>query len=299
MLISVCMCTYKRVHLERTLNSIEALNLPENATIEIIVVDNDEAQSGRTIFDRHAARSRFPCRYILETRKNISIARNAYLTAAKGSWIASIDDDEVADKNWLLYLLDTAKRYDSQVVFGSVKPVFPDSVPNWIEAGKYFVRKDYKTGTSLTSGGAGCTITNVKVLREHSLSFNKVYGLSGGEDAELFHRIYNLGYKLSYCKEAFVEETVEPHRLNSNFLTKRAFRVGQSFTSYRLPNTSTWINKVKYFTPLIPKAIFASILCMITFPLGKHRYFKYWLKLCDIAGKVSVLFGNQTIELYK
>ncbi|MEZ9229579.1 glycosyltransferase family 2 protein [Vibrio amylolyticus] len=298
MLISVCMCTYKRTHLEKTLISVENLELPKNTKLEVIVVDNDIEQSAHPIVSNHARNSIYQCHYISEPMKNISIARNAYLQAANGQWIASLDDDEIADSDWLSNLLKTADEFDSQVVFGVVKPIFPTEVPCWIEQGEFFVRKEHRTGTNLTSGGAGCTLASTKVFRDHDIKFDKSYGLSGGEDAELFYRIYKLGYRLTYCREAFVSEAIEPHRLTGSFLTKRAFRIGQTYTSYRLPkNADSW-NRTKYFAILMPKVCLTFFLTLVTLPFGKKHYFKHWLKLCDILGKTSVVFGTTTVELY-
>ncbi len=129
MLISICMCTYKREHLRQTLNSIAQLVVPAGDTVEVIVVDNDEALSAKDITD--SLQSSFPheLRYYSEPIKNIAAARNKYLQEAKGEWIASIDDDEAADELWLQRLKETADHYDADVVFGHVVPCYPEGTP--------------------------------------------------------------------------------------------------------------------------------------------------------------------------
>ena len=40
-MISICICTYRRTLLERTLSSLERLVVPQGTDIEVVVVDND------------------------------------------------------------------------------------------------------------------------------------------------------------------------------------------------------------------------------------------------------------------
>ena len=44
---------------------------------------------------------------------------------SSGDYIAIIDDDETADKHWIRNLIDTLVKFDADVVFGYVLPVFP------------------------------------------------------------------------------------------------------------------------------------------------------------------------------
>lgn len=298
MLVSVCMCTYKRIHLYKTLKSINDLALPENITLEVIVVDNDAERSAEKIVADSQKGFKYPIKYISQPYKNISAARNEYLNAANGEYIASIDDDEVADKFWLMHLLAAADKHDASVVFGRINSIYVKSCPEWILDGGYFDRAQYETGTKVSSGGTGCTLTRRSALIETGFTFDLEYGSTGGEDADLFYRLYKQNYKLIICNEAFVSEEVEIERLNAKFLIKKAIRIGQTFSRYRYGGNITSKEKGIFILKSCLKVVILFTAFIINLPLGKKSYFKPLLKMLDNIGKVSYFFNLKNVELY-
>lgn len=298
-LISVCMCTYKRLHLKKTLESIVSLKLPNNYDIEIIVVDNDELQSGKVIVDNFECDYGVDVKYISEPKKNIAIARNAYLQVANGEWIATIDDDEIADRLWLYELVGAAIEFEADVVFGNVKAHISDAAPDWVKKCGFFDRKVYPTGTVVTSGGTASTLIRSIALAENRIRFDESFGHTGGEDSDLFHRLHLLGYKLIYCQEAYVSEDVELDRLNLNYIVKRAMRVGQTYSRYRYGDKSDYITKAIYLTKCHLKLIFMSCMLLLTCVRGKSIYVKYLVKVADSIGKIGHFVTDKKIEQYK
>ena len=69
MLVSVCMCTYKRLHVVETLKSIDQQQLPEGISLEIVVVDNDESAFARDLVLNQAKEMAIPVVYAQETAK--------------------------------------------------------------------------------------------------------------------------------------------------------------------------------------------------------------------------------------
>jgi len=93
--ISVVVCTYnRRTHLERCLKSLKD---QEYKNFEIIVV-NGPSNDGTDAVLRD-----YPKIYVISQNElnGLSNARNLGIMASKGEIIAFIDDDAVADKNWL------------------------------------------------------------------------------------------------------------------------------------------------------------------------------------------------------
>lgn len=300
MLISICLCTYKRAHLIKTLESINALTIPDNTEIEVIVIDNDEGKYAESIVFGKSDNYRHRLTYINQPIKNISIARNEYLKAAKGEYIASLDDDEIVDKEWLVNLLNTAVKYKASVVFGQVKPIYPNHTPNWIVQGRFFDRKVRETGTEVSSGGAGCTLIRKEALLKTGYTFDAKFGKTGGEDSDLFYRLHKKGFKLVYCKEAFVSEEVEPERLNCKYLFKRAIRIGQTFSRYRFTLIGFTVSKCLYISKAILKMFIYAFLSVCALPFGKATYITYVLKMLDNFGKCYFFATNDDlVELYK
>lgn len=298
MLISICMCTFKRPHLINTLTSVGNLVIPEGVRTEIIVVDNDINKSAKQIVSNFSKHTSTDVYYVHEPKKNISTARNAYLAKANGDWIASLDDDEIADRNWLVNLLEAANKHSAQAVFGTVKNDYPPNTPQWIIDGRFFERKEYPTGTLLSSLGAGCTLFRRDCVVQQGMQFDVRYGLSGGEDADFFHRLHNHGYKLIFCKEAYVIEKIEPSRVNAQYLTNRALRIGQSFSQYRLGKCDNTAKKMMFVTLSSVKLGIWSLVYIATLPTGRKNSFGAWLKICDNFGKLSYFKNKNTISMY-
>jgi glycosyltransferase involved in cell wall biosynthesis len=102
--ISVIIPTWNRAaRLANALQSVFAQTLP---AAEVIVVDD-----GSTDDTRRLVRSRFPdARYIYQSNRGVSRARNTGIQAASGDWIALLDSDD----HWLpdklaLQCLDTQR----------------------------------------------------------------------------------------------------------------------------------------------------------------------------------------------
>lgn len=297
MLVSVCMCTYKRAHLSKTLESVANLVLPLNVAVEVIVVDNDELKSGLTIVSKSQTNYPHKLIYCYEPMKNISAARNAYLTEAKGEWIASLDDDEVADQYWLQHLLNAANEFNADVVFGKVKSLYPKGAPSWIIEGGFFERKLGETGTQVSSGGAGSTLIKGSVLAETNYKFDLSFGLTGGEDAQLFYRLYSKGFKLVVCREAFISELVEQNRLNSKYLLKRAYRIGQTYSRYRYTDVS-FTRKLLFVIKTTLKLNFYIFKTILTFNFSKVVWFRLLINALDSLGKISFFCSKFKVELY-
>lgn len=295
MLISICMCTYQRDHLFDTLMSLAQLNISDEIQIEVVVVDNDEHLYGQKIVKKLDSVYPFNIVYASEPKKNISAARNMCLNQANGEWIAFIDDDEVADKNWLMNLYHAANQYQADAVFGRVISTYPENTARWIIDGGFFDRKERVTGTELTSGACNCTLVNTKAI--DGQLFDLVYGLSGGEDADFFHRLYKRGKKLVYCQEAIVSEEIEMNRLNIDFLISRKIRIGSSFSKYRYENKPVQ-HKLIYIVKNVCFLIIESLTTLLTYPFGKVLFYKWLLKSADRYGKLKYFYQNKLQDLY-
>ncbi|QUM87168.1 glycosyltransferase family 2 protein [Moritella sp. 36] len=291
------MCTYQRDHVVDTLQSIAALRLPEHVNIEIIVVDNDEQGYAEKLVKAQAALMNIPVFYRQETAKNIALARNCSIADTKGEWIAFIDDDEVADPDWLAQLLATAQTYQADAVFGRVKSTYPNHTPQWIIESGVFDRSAVSNGQEVTSGATNSTLISQTAIQKYQLKFDSNYGLTGGEDADFFYRLYQHGGKLVCSSEAYVSEEVASNRLNIHYLLKRAIRIGETYTRYRIQQTPL-ANKLTYFSDVLIKLILLLFIVLIKLPFGQSKYAKPLLQLVDKYGKMKALFTTDTIKLY-
>jgi GT2 family glycosyltransferase len=110
---SIIICTVDRLaDLERCLVSIEPF---QAAGAEVMVVNNGpHGTAVEDIAKRHDAR------VTTEAARGVSRARNAGIRAATGNIMAFLDDDSVADSNWLPRLLVPFRDPQVLAVVGSV-----------------------------------------------------------------------------------------------------------------------------------------------------------------------------------
>ncbi|MEO9508521.1 MAG: hypothetical protein ABJG28_04995, partial [Nonlabens ulvanivorans] len=172
---------------------------------------------------------------------------------------------------------------------------FPANTPEWIIQGGFFDRKERKTGTEISSGACNCTL--VKTSAIDAQLFDLAYGLSGGEDADFFHRLHKKGKKLVYCQEAIVSEEIEQQRLNLDFLITRKVRIGSSFSKYRYEN-KPWSEKLPYIAKNLVVLIGELLATAINYPFGKARCYKWLLKSADRYGKLKYFYKKNLQELY-
>src|SRR5690349_17824676 len=101
--ICVCICTYKRPrYLKRHLHGLSCQDAQGSFTFSIVIVDNDAFRSSEGLVTEFARSSAINIRYFVETRQNISLARNLAVGNAAGDYVAFIDDDEFPTEAWLL-----------------------------------------------------------------------------------------------------------------------------------------------------------------------------------------------------
>jgi succinoglycan biosynthesis protein ExoM len=228
--VTVCICTYRRPELlRRLLFSLDRQLVADAFTYSVVVADNDEDGAGRPIVDEVAACTRLRINYCSEPKRNIALARNQALKHAVGDYVAWIDDDELPAPDWLSSLVAAAGRYAASGIVGPVRPLFEQTPPRWLIAGKFCERPEYPSGTRMhwSRCFAGNALVHSDVFRTLDAPFRAEFGL-GGEDVDFFRRMTASGHVFVWCNEAVVEEIIPPSRWTRSYRLKRAMLHGRN-----------------------------------------------------------------------
>lgn len=223
-LVDVCVCTFRRPSLAATLASLKAQTLPADR-FRIIVADNDHETSARALVEE-ALEGRGGFLYLHAPARNISVARNACLEAATAGYVAWIDDDEVADRDWLDRLIAVLEAHDCDAVFGPVQAVYPGDAAAWAAAADLHSTRPVQTPRGVDTGYTSNALMKRAAVGERR--FDPELGRSGGEDTDFFTGLYASGARFAAAPDAIVREAVGPERLGLSWLLKRAFRSGQT-----------------------------------------------------------------------
>jgi succinoglycan biosynthesis protein ExoM len=229
MLVSVCICTFRRATVADAIRSVLAQQGIRRSSFEIVVCDDDPGLSARDTVEEFAADAPIAIRYVTSGSANVSVCRNKCLEFARGDWIAFIDDDEMAQPDWLHELIAVQQTFRADLVKGYVHAVYPDGGPDWIVNGDPFTRDSGKTGSRLGAFGAGNVMFRRSIAVEHGLTFDPAYGRTGGEDIDFFRRFADLDATIVACRSAIVKEIVQPERITASYLGRRERRDGYIF----------------------------------------------------------------------
>lgn len=219
------------------------------STLELIVVDNDQTPSAQAAVEALAAEAPFPVRYVHEPAAGVANARNAAVSAAQGSLIAFLDDDEEAPPHWLAALLETRARFDADAVFGPVQARLPGSVTRHRAYLERFFSRVGPAETGPMDGYFGCGDSLIRraampdPMRPFSAERNQI----GGEDDLLFGHMQARGARFAWAAEAVVWEDPAPERLGLSYTLRRAFAYGQGPSEHCASlNPPDWIGVAKW-----------------------------------------------------
>jgi glycosyltransferase involved in cell wall biosynthesis len=248
--VSVVVCSYQRSDaVMRAIESVTRQDFPQH-DVEIIVVNNDPEDT--TLAKRIAAmRERLfagePARLRLIScpLPGLSHARNAGLAEARGQVVAFLDDDAVADDEWLSSIWDAFGDHpDVGVVGGHIILATPEPRPEALEPGaeSYWshLKTEYPEYTEVELWWQFPWGANWAARREALVQaggFRTRYGrkgsdFGGGEELAAAATIQQLGYRIALAPRAVVQHCVEASRFTWDHV-RRTIIAGR-LSAYRL-----------------------------------------------------------------
>ena len=225
--VSICIATHRRPEgLARLLESLARAKRPPGLRAEVVLVDNDPATDPAHPAAEGVALPDLPLCRLREPRRSIAYARNCAVAAARGRWLAFVDDDEVVDEGWLAAYWRCVSERNADGFFGPVLPRLEGVCTSWLDPGLFFARPRPPSGARVEGEGArtGNALVRGALFRE--LAFDPTFGRSGGSDTLLFRQLALRGARFEWCDEAVVHESVPAERHRLGWLARRAFRGG-------------------------------------------------------------------------
>lgn len=301
--IAVCVITYGRpAGLIRLLDSLEKQLFIKCAEPEwkIVIVDNDSSAPNRDYIENLALSFPTGITYGVEPERGIASARNTSVKlAGVVDYIAFVDDDEVAEENWLDELLSVVHKYKVDVVCGPVLPLFEVTPQPWIVKGRFFERKRHETGTEIDFGRTGNTLISKRWFSQTDKPFDERLSFIGGSDSLFFENVLKNGAKIVWADDAIVYEYNSPQRANFKWILKRCLRMGNTIVHVESMAHEPFS---KRFLRIIKSSghIVGGVLLLI--PFGIFWGFAGVVKsLCMISRGIGELMAkfNIQFEIYK
>jgi succinoglycan biosynthesis protein ExoM len=217
--------------LRKVLGSLSAQEGVDHVGIAVFVADNDaDRREALDLVKKANPTFRWPltCKVIQEP--GISAARNAILDQARKSgadFVAMIDDDEVADANWMSELLECQRRYGADIVGGPVDFDFEEQPSSSVRRCGIFDVPSWKEGVVPLLYASGNLLLRTAILRRAGWPrFDGSFGLTGGEDGEFLRRMRKANARFAWSPTAVARERVPKMRACRDWVLKRSFRKG-------------------------------------------------------------------------
>jgi glucosyl-dolichyl phosphate glucuronosyltransferase len=240
MKVSVILCTFNRsATLPSALDSLATQQLSESVSWEVIVVDNNSTDNTRATVESYSNRYPRRFRYIFESQQGLSRARNAGICAAQGEILAFLDDDVIAEPDWLANLTSALGDSKWQGAGGRIVPPSGFAPPKWLPLGG---ENDlggplalFDLGTTpgeLQRAPYGANMAFRRSMFEKYGDFRVDLGRCGasllsGEDTEFANRLLAGSEPLRYEPSAIVHHPVPAERLNEKYFRNWWFDFGR------------------------------------------------------------------------
>jgi glycosyltransferase involved in cell wall biosynthesis len=296
------------------LNSVAAQLLPDSVSWEVIVVDNNSSDQTREVAEGYCREYPERFRYVFEPNQGLSRARNAGIRAARGETIAFLDDDVIAEPNWLKYLTTPLQDGKWSGAGGRIVPPADFTPPDWLTVGgemdllgallPIFDLGDQAGEMKRPPYGTNMAFRK-DMFDKHGM-FRTDLGRCGnsllmGEDTEFGNRVMLAGERLRYEPLAVVEHPVPRERLSKKW-----------FRAWWLGFGRTRVLERAARSPIlgIPHLFFSLANLMIRFlPVrtlrwiftlnDRKRFYNYcqvWMTLGEIAQTYRILIQQTKVE---
>ena len=290
--LSIAVCTYNRSDvLPKCLESLVDRTV-DTEFFEVLIIDNNSTDDTKKIAtDFCGKHSNF--RYIFEEKQGLSHARNRAIEEAQGKYLAYIDDDAIADKDWVKSILDCFANTDADVVGGPVKSfIDTEQIPRFYDAKSH----DFYCGNerkrlqppNFSFGFSGCNTCFKKSLFNEFGTYLTDLGMIGnkqrmGEDSEMGYRLLKAGKIFYYEPGMKIDHHIRMNNITFTGLLKRSYDTGIEIGKIMSRDLKLMKRLKKIASPFV-----YAILFLFLFPF-------YWIKgpwfFVKKAQQIAYTFG--------
>jgi glucosyl-dolichyl phosphate glucuronosyltransferase len=240
--ITVCICTRNRAaYVQDCLSGLQRQTA--GGGFDILVVDSASDTDNAAQLSRITAAIPY-ARLLRLEQPGISVARNAGAKAARGEYIAYIDDDAVPAANWVERILAAVTETDPPpaLIGGRILPRWEAPLPAWwptslrgtLSIIEYDGQGEYRSSAvppGLEPYAANMVVHVATLLalggfEQHSGRDGKV--LLSDEEVLLAWRLQAAGFSARYDSRIVVEHQIQAGRLTPSWLLSRLYWQGVS-----------------------------------------------------------------------
>jgi glycosyltransferase involved in cell wall biosynthesis len=235
-IITASICTYDRYDLlPQTIDSLLIQNLPPDR-YRILVIDNSPDHARAREYGSKCAAAAANLTYVVVDTPGVANARNVAARLCATPYLAFVDDDAVAEADWLAEILAVFERFGDRAVAvgGRIDPIWVEPRPPWVHDVLlgYLSIVNYGDETRPAGAEEWFAATNLAFRTDAVLAnggFSTRLGRVGSgiplisnEEIQLIERIRASGGDVIYAANAKVRHRIEPKRLTHGWFRRRA-----------------------------------------------------------------------------
>ena len=288
--VSVVIPTYNRKEmLKECVGSLFTQTYPTDQ-YEIIVVDDGSTDETKNMFDRYLQKEP-RLSYFYQENQGPSAARILGTRNSKGEIICFIDDDCVADRDWIKNLVDCYVDDNVGGVGGKIMSFTPKTI---IERYCYVTdlfNQELFTKLFLMTGNASYKKNVLTKVR----SFDRY--IKYGEDVDLGIKVILAGYSLRYNSKAVV---YHKHKETLKGLLRQKYRHGKGYACVhkKYPKNFSTKRRVSSILQKIVKGMVLYPLIILKSVFVKDKKFYLIKRLLDILLLMATSSGMINESLF-
>jgi glycosyltransferase involved in cell wall biosynthesis len=237
--LSIVVCTYNRASLLAECLQSLAMQTLAAWRFEVLIVDNNSNDETWVVAEKFC-REYHNFRVVFELEQGLSQARNRGWKEARGTYVAYIDDDGLAERDWCERILASFEYIvpTPWAVGGKILPRYTDLPPVWfsdrLETRSWGGSASFLKPPGAKYGFSGANMAFPRKLLEDFGGFSSRLGMVGekvrmGEDTEFFLRLSALQHNLFWYDPLIVVKhwtSTKQFSLRARFF--RSFQGGRS-----------------------------------------------------------------------
>lgn len=278
--ISVIICTYNREKfLPKALASLTEQTVGPNV-YEIVIVNNNSTDNTEQISKEFiATHPELNIKYVVETQKGLSSARNRGIIESSSELIAFIDDDAEVEKNYLETAINFFNEHPTvSAMGGKVIPIYETGKePEWLSLPLWglVTKVDWGNKTRRyppSKYPAGCSMVFQKTVFDKVGMFNTNLHLRS-DDKYIFRQLEKFNKDFLYFPKLVVRHNIDAYRVTLESVKKISLIVGASERA-RLKNAGVLknIKKIIEYKLKLIAAIIIAIYFLFRFEFKKAEY---------------------------
>lgn len=298
MRFSVIIPTYDVARIKDLTECVDSVLRQNCSDFELVVVVDNNVNLCRLLTQRYVHEPRIKV-VLNDCERGLSAGMNCGVLHAKGQIICFIDDDAVADKDWLS---EFGRAYDNDEDICAVGGCL---VPLWIGKRPGYLPKEFYWMIGATGSYLADHVREVRNLWSGNVSYRRtvfdrvglflpLLGRVGnsflqGEDMEFGLRLLkSTGRGVKYVPSAVVYHKVYCRRIDLRSLMRRAFQQGYSKAFVAKLHGHGHLSAERAYLKIILRSSLERVKCLFS---GPDRIDSLTQQLVAVVVTIVVLFG--------